>query len=254
MRITKQIERIRKAIKHFRVKKLISRNEKTYKNKLKYLYLSRKSDCLLIVFSGFTGEIRKYNYISSFMDLPVNQLYILDTWGELGSYYWYENGLSYPEITVSALIEDIKEKNNIKKIITAGTSKGGSAAIYFGIKHKVDSIYSGACQYRVGTYLNRPEHIEILKAMMGDMDKTDAIQVLDKKIEDILRDVKDDRSNLFLFYSTKELTYERQIAPLIKDLEELQYPYTKAVNNFQKHEDVGIYFPEYLITSLESIL
>ena len=221
---------------------------------VKYLYLDKHSDTMLIVFSAFTGENRKYNYFSRFRDINISQLYILDTWGVLGSYYWYENGLSYPEQKVSDLIKNIKEEYNIKRIITAGTSKGGSAAIYFGIKHKAASIYSGACQYRVGTYLNRPEHIDILTGMMGSMEKADAIHILDKKIEDIVRNNRGSFGTINLFYSTKELTYERQISPLIKALDEIDVHCIKTVNDFPKHDDVGIFFPEYLITNLEDIL
>lgn len=248
------LKKIKKLIKVLSNKLFIRKHEHEYKG-VKYLYIDRKSETMLIVFSAFTGEKRRYNYFSKFKGINANQLYILDTWGVLGSYYWYENGQSYPEQKVSDLIEHITEKDHIKRIITAGTSKGGSASIYFGLKHKAHSIYSGACQYRVGTYLNRPEHLKILKAMMGDMDEKEAIQCLDKKIEGLLRTIgKDVGSTINLFYSTKELTYERQIAPLIKDLEELQYPYTKTVNDFPKHDDVGIFFPEYLTTSLERIL
>lgn len=231
----------------------VQRHESVFDG-VKYMYLDKHTDNLLVVFSAFTGEKRKYNYFTKLRDLEISQLYILDTWGVLGSYYWYENGLSYPEQKVSNLIEYIREKFNIRRIITAGTSKGGSAAIYFGLKHKAENIYSGACQYRVGTYLNRPEHLEILIAMMGNMDKKEAIQVLDIKIEDLLRNINDNKSIINLFYSTKELTYERQIAPLIIDLDELELPYTKTVNDFPKHDDVGIFFPEYLINSLERIL
>ncbi len=247
------LNKIKKPIKAISNKLFISKHEHEFEG-VKYLYIDKHSDTMLIVFSAFTGENRRYNYFSKLRGINVNQLYILDTWGVLGSYYWYENGQSYPEKKVSELIEYIREKDHIKRIITAGTSKGGSAAIYFGLKQKAHSIYSGACQYRVGTYLNRPEHLKILKAMMGDMVEEEAIRLLDKKIEEIVRNSKNECSIINLFYSTKELTYERQIAPLIKDLEELQYPYTKTVKDFPKHDDVGIFFPEYLITSLKSIL
>ena len=247
------LNKIKRLFKVISNKVFISTHEHKYED-VKYLYIDKQSDTLLIVFSAFTGENRRYNYFSKFRKINVNQLYILDTWGVLGSYYWYENGLSYPEQKVSDLIEYIRKKHNINRIITAGTSKGGSAAIYFGLKHKAENIFSGACQYRVGTYLNRPEHLNILNAMMGVMDKDEAIQVLDKKIEKIIRTTEENSSIINLFYSTKELTYERQIAPLIKDLDELKFPYNKTVNDFPKHDDVGIFFPEYLMTGLESIL
>ena len=231
----------------------VRRHESEYEG-VKFMFLNKHTDILLVIFSAFTGENRRYNYFTKFRDLNISQLYILDTWGVTGSYYWYENGFDFPEKKVSALIDYIKKTKGIKRIITAGTSKGGSAAIYFGLKHNAESVYSGACQYRVGTYLNRPQHTKILQGMMGPMDTDKAISLLDKKIETIIRSSTRIDGIINLFYSTKELTYERQIAPLIKDLDEMKCSYSKDINDFPKHDDVGIYFPEYLIKKLNVIV
>ncbi len=245
--------KIVKFAKKFLNKQFIKRHEKTFKNEVKYMYVNKHTEQLLVVFSAFTGERRRYNYFSSLKGQNVSQLYIMDTWGYLGSYYWYENGESKPEQLVSELINTIIIENKIKKVITAGTSKGGTAAIYFGLKHNASDIFSGACQYRVGQYLHRDEHKDILERMMAD-NSEETVHLLDTKIETQLASKISIDSLIHLFYSTKELTYERQIIPLMADLKHYGYSYVEDINNFPKHDDVGIFFPEYLITSLKSIL
>ena len=244
---------IDKVIKKMKSRLFVRTHESVYENAVKYMFINKKTDKLLIVFSAFTGEKRRYNYFTSLTDIKASQLYILDTWGNLGSYYWFEDGKSEPEKLVEGLITSIVKRYGIKEIYTAGTSKGGTAAIYFGLKMKATNIYSGACQYRVGTYLSRDEHISILQGMMGK-DTDDVKDLLDRKIEQQFQNGINQECGIHLFYSQKEQTYERQIVPLKADLEKYGYRYEETVNNFPKHDDVGKFFPFYLKEQIQSIL
>ena len=162
--------KLKSVYKHVYSRAYIKLHEHTYGTKGKFLFVDNKSDTLLIVFSAFTGEVPRYNYFYSFKELHnISQLYILDNYGKRGSYYLYENGSSFPENDVKVLVESIIKKYSIKKIITAGTSKGGTAAIYFGLKLHADHIFSGACQYYIGTYLDREEHKECKQGEVHDL-------------------------------------------------------------------------------------
>lgn len=248
----KNIKNVKKVIKHLTVKWLIKRKEKVFNERLKYLFIPAKSDKLLVVFSGFTGDIPKYNYVNSLRDIPINKLYILDDFGYKGSYYLFDNGSDFPQILVIDLIKYIIIENKIKYLITAGSSKGGSCAIYFGIELGATDIYAAACQYYIGTYLSREKHKEIFKAMMGkdvnkeDVDKLD--KIICKKIEGIQDESK---PKIHLFYSTKELTYERQIIPLLDQLNKCNYIVDEEILDFRNHNDVGIYFPQYLTKQIK---
>lgn len=117
---------------------------------------------MLIIFAGFaTGDKRMYNYVRSLRDLNIDKLYILDTWGFRGSYYLYENGSSQPMLATDKIIEHYLSRKKYRNVYTAGTSKGGTAALYFGLKHKVKAVFSGACQYNLGTYLSCEKHLPI---------------------------------------------------------------------------------------------
>ena len=60
------------------------------------------------------------------------------------------------ETSVVSLISNIMHENNIlfKNVISVGSSKGGTAALYYGMKYNYGNIIVGAPQYKIGTYLS----------------------------------------------------------------------------------------------------
>lgn len=86
---------------------VIKLKEQTFNGKVKYLFFNNGSKDLLIVFSGFSGEQRRYNYVKGLWNINVDKLYILDTFAYMGSYYLYENGNNEPEKLVKSLIDSV---------------------------------------------------------------------------------------------------------------------------------------------------
>ena len=142
--------------------------EKKYQGKQPYLYYNHHRKKLLIVFSAFNkSKVRLYNYLNCLSyTKEFDRLYILDPWGVRGSYNLYENGQDYPEKITTALIELIISRGGYECVYTAGSSKGGTCAIYFGLKIGAQKIFSGACQYNIGTYLYQIRD-DVFKGMMG---------------------------------------------------------------------------------------
>ena len=138
-----------------------------------------------------------------------------------------------------------------KRIVTAGSSKGGTCAIYYGLNHHADEIFSGACQYNLGSYLHRPDHEDIFKAMMGQ----DASEKECKLLNDIMPKCLENHSNchskVHVFYSKKELTYERQIIDLLAKLKECNIPFYEIESDFENHEDVGKPFLAYMLQNIQ---
>lgn len=122
------------------------------KDGVEYVLKNRKSDRLLIIFSSMVG---KYNFMRALKNASADQLYIRDCWADNNSYYWFENKEDYPELYTQNLIDIVLQSRKYKEVITLGSSKGGTAAIYYGLKNNANLIYAGACQYRVGDYLGR---------------------------------------------------------------------------------------------------
>lgn len=93
----------------------IKLREKKFENRLPYLFFNNHSDELLIVFSAFTGNKRRYNYVKGLSDCKYDRLYILDPWGYTGSYNLYDNGSNYPEDVTNRLITKILSWGGVQK-------------------------------------------------------------------------------------------------------------------------------------------
>lgn len=228
---------------------MIKLREKKFEHKLNYLFYNNHSDTLVIIFSAFTGNKRRYNYIRGLSKYNYDKLYILDPWGYTGSYNMYENGNTFPEQITNRLIEKYIKKG-YKRIITVGSSKGGTCAIYFGLNFNVSEIYSGACQYNLGTYLHRPDHEMIFKGMMGANASERECKILNDKMPNCLEQHSNCSTKVHVFYSKKELTYERQIIDLLAKLKSCNIPFCDIESDFVEHDEVGAPFLKYLKQNL----
>lgn len=222
--------------------------EKTYEGRMKYLLFKKNSDRLLIVFSAFPpSNLRLYNYVKGFASIDVDRLYINDNFGYKGSYYLYENGTTYPFDLTNGLINKIVSGGGYKYIYTTGTSKGGTAAIIFGLIFNAHDIFAGACQYNLGTYLNKEAHRKILISMMGSASETN-VHLLDEYMPQLIERYHHSNSVIHLIYSKKEKekTYEEEIVDLVEQLKKYDIQCVQKIENFTNHNDVGRYFLPYV--------
>lgn len=223
--------------------------EHTYKTKdgvLKYLFFKKNSDTLLIVFASFPPKnFPVYNNVRGFKDLLLDRLYIADTWGFRASYYLYENGLDTPCRITSSFIEKVLGGGNYKHIYTAGSSKGGTCALYYGLKYNVEHIFSGACQYNLGDYLSVPVHIPILKAMMGSTSDT-VIKLLNEVMPAHIEQHKNSNTCVHLVYSTEEHTYAEHTVDLIHKLNCCNITHIDEIHKFKEHREIGSYYLAYV--------
>ena len=217
--------------------------EKKFQGRLKYVLQKNSSDTLVVIFSAF-GPRPLYNYMHTLQKLKkADKLYILDDFGFKGSYYWFENGNNTPYVLTKSLIEKTINDGKYQQIITLGSSKGGTCAIYYGLMFNAKHIYSGACQYYVGNYLS--DRTAILKAMMGDATK-ESIVKLNKMMPDQLKRYQGSSSLIHLLYSKNENTYSQHIVFLLEDLKKYHIPYEEIIEEFDNHDEVGKPFSNYL--------
>ncbi|MCK5789118.1 MAG: hypothetical protein KAH32_08965 [Chlamydiia bacterium] len=233
-------------LKYSLMKLYFALKEKTYKNKVKYLFKKNHSKELIIIFSAFSGERRGYNYVKTLRNLKIDKLFIQDVWGVKGSYYWFEDGQDEPLKLTESLINMIINRGGYDKIYTAGSSKGGTDAIYFGLQIGAKEIFAGACQYNVGTYLNDKERDNVFRGMMGQA----AGEKEEKKLNDVmpqqLKKLAHAESVIYILYSKDEHTYKEHIADLIEDLKKNDIPFTEQVESFTEHGEVGKFFVPFL--------
>jgi len=241
-------------IKKIRLIMWMKSHEKRYKN-LRYLFVKGKDDKRLIVsFSAFPGKGKKsvYNYISTLKNLDCSKLFILDNFGykKGGSYYLGENGNWFVPGQVISLIEKIKTENALSHLITIGSSKGGSAALYFAIKCHAQFTVMGAPQYLLADYLNIDEHIEILNSIVGEVNE-ESIRRLNDVMPRCISEAENDKPKVYIHYSPFEHTYSDHIAQMIAKLKEYHFDIEEDNDyTYTEHGDVGKYFPQYLLTTL----
>lgn len=226
--------------------------ERTHKGRLKYLYKKNNSDTLIVVFSGFADK-PLYNYVRTLRGVKADKIFILDDFGYKGSYYWYENGSEYPLQLVKSLIFS-KFNGKYRRLITIGSSKGGTCAIYFGLMFGATDIYAGACQYYVGTYLNSGDKIPVFKGMMGAMADNNEQVILDAQMPEILEKYKGSSSKIHLLYSKEEHTYTDDIIHLINDLDKNHIQHEDKVESFSEHGEVGRFFSPWLKYEIDKTL
>lgn len=138
--------------------------------KLNYLLDKAKlvSPNLAVVFSALApvGNF-SYNYRRSMGDSKYNVLYILDDFGDQGSYYWLQHGRDNIYTAVQDLIRKTMRDLGIESascVSMFGTSKGGTAAILHGAGLGAGAVFVGAPQFKVGSFLSKP-HPNILNYM-----------------------------------------------------------------------------------------
>lgn len=245
------MEKLKKINSFFKIEWMKFRFEKTFSTencKLKYLFFPEDSPYLLITFSGFSrkGMGARYNYVRSFENLKANKLYILDNYGPddvEGSYYLGKNGDFFIARAVEELIEKIQSKHHIKgeNIITAGSSKGGYAAIYFALKKNFKAAVVGAPQIYLADYLEEVK-MNYIDYIMGDHSP----QTRDTLNQVLVREVKEGiPTRFYIHISTKDHHYPNHILPFIKLLEEKSISYELDLENYEKHGLVGEYYKIY---------
>ena len=236
------ILKLKKVVGFLKNRLLLSRIEKRL-GRLRYIYENNGSDELIVVFSGF-GTVRKYNYMKTLSESKIDKLFVLDTFGYRGSYYWYENGKDEPNVLCSRLIEQIR--GGYKNVYMAGSSKGGTCAIYYGLKFNVKEVFSSACQYHVGNYLNTENHRRIMEGMMGKNYCSDDVKRVNDELPNMIKSKTQSSTLINLYYSEKDHTYQDHIVDLKRDLEAAEIQYTVTTDDYVNHSDNGIYFKEHL--------
>ncbi len=223
---------------------------------LKYLFFNKKSEKLIIVFSGMFPDKARYSYVRTLQDTQYSRLYILDNFGEdgLGCYYLGTNGAHQVETTVNELIEKITKAHHINEWIFCGSSKGGWAALNFGLNYQNSTIITGAPQYNLGYYLENRRSKQLLHTVLGKSYTHEDVQNLNNIIKNKIVDNEyKNKFRIYLHISNKEHTYNEHVKFLIEDLKQHGYTYSLDVHEYETHDEVSKYFPIYLRTIINEI-
>lgn len=226
---------------------------------VKYILKKKKnSDTLAIVFSACTrrGIKARYNYVKTLNGLKCSRLHILDDYADdnRGSYYLGENFSFSEEKATLALIDRIISETSPKKVIFCGSSKGGYAALNFGLQRENAKLIVGGPQYYLSSYLKGSGNIEAYRHIVGEETKEK-----EQHLEFYLRDrIKKNpfvaTQKIYMHYSKNEHTYMEHIYDLLEELKNNNYSYEEDIQTYTNHSDISYYFPDYLRQVIKSII
>jgi hypothetical protein len=155
---------------------------------IKYVFEDGKKnkDQLIIVFSDFSSDESKerfnYDYIDDIKNVDCNKLFILDNYGPKGCYYLGIDSNFEVETSVMSLISYISNLRNIPNtnMITIGTFKGASAALYYGLKYNMGNIIVGDPHIKIADFVrkNRKETADYLLGFKPTKLKVDRLNNL----------------------------------------------------------------------------
>ena len=171
-------------------------------------------DCkhLLIVMSGFNlpdPTVYDFNMLSHCRSTI---LWIKDDFNGLPAYYLCNNMKFDIEQGVSALIEAVIKFVKPKGVSILGGSKGGTAALYYGIKHKIKNIISCVPQFSIGSYVATGTWTHVGEAMMGSI-SPDKVFTLDRYLAGAIKYDKMLERNIYLFTSPQDKQFLTEIQP-----------------------------------------
>ena len=78
------------------------------------------------------------------------------------------------------------------------------------------------------------------------------IDYLNEILPRTIEDSKNNNVKLYIHFSSKEHTYEEHIRYLIDDLKRYKYEHKLEVLEYTNHSEVSIYFPKFLLNTIES--
>ena len=229
---------------------------------LKYLFVNNHTKNLCVVFSAFPDKdaMPGYNLVRTLV--PNNRnfsyLFLLDDMVNIprgGSYYLGCEGDYYGIELVNTFLRYMIDKYHFSTTIAVGSSKAGTAALMFGLPMHMNYLIIGACQYKIGTYLNCGYHMNTLKKLTGYNEIPESvINALDQIVPNaVLNNDEIDKTKIFIHYSTQEHTYKEHIEQLIDDLHKKGYSIIEDIRDYSDHGDVKYYFPKFLLDSLKVI-
>lgn len=224
---------------------MTDRVEQKYKAKngveVIYKHKSRKYDFnhLIIVFSGFlNANPGNYDFNNALDDCPADVIWISDNFENMYTYYLCIGMDFKVEEAVTEFIHyKLSElKLNYDNVTITGYSKGGSAALYYGLKLPVANIVTTVPQIKIGSYVSQ-NWSHVAKHMMGENVTKAAKDYLDKLIIKQLKKVTDFDKNIYLLTSESDVQYKPEIEPILDDL--------KKYSNFNLIKTYSVFCREH---------
>ncbi len=199
---------------------------------------------LIVVFSGFRPEHSPYDFDGpASTTLRSHMLWIRDDFnGKMTYYIRNRDGYGISD-AVNALIETKRLELGLEKkqCTFIGFSKGGTAALYHGLKYEYPNILVSAPRIRVGS-ANQDQRPDIIDGMTVS-GAPEEIEELDNLLPDLIRARQDSSTNLYWFSSLADHFHATETGPILNDLRKYSnFNYFETNSELvRRHKDVTLY-------------
>lgn len=203
---------------------------------------------LAVVFSAVNPRYDfTFNYRSSLEEFGGMVMYVLDDFGDQGSYY-LSNNRNFAEFrSVQGAIKSVLAELDLSphSVRMFGSSKGGSAAIIHGVTLGAAEVITGGPQYRIGFFAEGP-HPNILKYTAGGTAPSDSMW-LDNAFQRVLE--SGSRSTkIRVFVGEADGHYRHHAVPLTDRARSLGYSLDLIRMPGTPHAELGKMFSNVLRT------
>jgi len=237
--------------------------EYLHEETLKYLFFPHPGARRLIVVFQAINTRQAYNYIGTLAGVNAHRLYIKDDYGSdpatRSSYYLGPDRVFSIADQVQRLIAQLTRELGLSAadVITAGSSKGGYAAIYHGLRARAGDVIVGGPQIMLGSYL-RSENLRsirppILKYLTGS-NSDEAAAWLDTVMVDLVKEFSRSRTVIHFHIGIKEPHYERDALPFFKMANDAGITVIPDLQKYSLHEHLARFFPNFLKDTANSII
>ncbi|MBD8045434.1 hypothetical protein H9638_16635 [Arthrobacter sp. Sa2BUA2] len=207
-------------------------------------------DRLCVGFSAISSPYDfSYNYRASLSSVNAYRLFILDNFGNRGSYYYADHRNTDIFDSVQEFLSDLCSQLGIdpSNVSFIGSSKGGTAALAHGIRFGVGNIIVGAPQSLPGTYLGGAAP-EILQFIAGDNSEA-SVEWLDGLLFDVLERVGGS-PRIRILVGANDAHLRVHVRPLLHMAQRAGLDASVLIVNGLTHQDVGKAFAPYVTAAL----
>ncbi|QSS93773.1 hypothetical protein [Streptomyces sp. M54] len=189
-------------------------NSGTFPVEYRFAHARNGNRHLVVVFANFSvpGD---YGWSNGVFDtLRSNVLWIRDRFHGKNSYYLCK-GMDFGlERSVVSLISNVLNSLGLTpdQCTMWGGSKGGSAALYFGLKYGFRNIVSMVPQFRIGSYVL--QYPSIAEHMMGEITEQNT-HVIDDAIPSLVRAGANRGANIYILSSPQDEQFKEQVEPFL---------------------------------------
>lgn len=185
-----------------------------YPVQYRFSHAKKGNQHLVVVFANFSAP-DDYGWSNGIFDgLTSNILWIRDQFDGMNSYYLCK-GMDFElERSVITLISNVMNSLGLTpdQCTMWGGAKGGSAALYYGLKYGFRNVVSIAPQFMIGTHLRN--HPAVAEFMMGQVTEG-SVQALDQVLPDMVRSGTNRGANIYLLSSPQDEQYPVQVEPFL---------------------------------------